>query len=97
MAETVLTNMIMLEKNGRVLVIDRIKRFPGIAFPGGKTESGESIYDSAIREFQEETVFSIYSLRYFASCSWLLSSRIAERACCSSLRLMVAVATRSGI
>lgn len=55
MAETVLTNMTMLEVDGKVLVIDRIKKFQGIAFPGGKVESGESIYDSAIREFWEET------------------------------------------
>ena len=37
MAKTVLTNMTMLEEDGRVLVIDRVKRFQGIAFPGGKT------------------------------------------------------------
>ena len=47
--------MILLESGENLLVIDRIKRFQGIAFPGGKVESGESIYDSAIREFREET------------------------------------------
>lgn len=55
MAKTVITNMTMLEVEGKVLVIDRVKSFQGIAFPGGKTESGESIYDSAMREFREET------------------------------------------
>ena len=55
MAKIVITNMIMLEVGEKLLVIDRVKRFKGIAFPGGKTESGESIYDSAIREFREET------------------------------------------
>ena len=48
-AKTVITNMIMLESEGKVLVIDRIKRFQGIAFPGGKVETGESIHNSAIR------------------------------------------------
>ena len=55
MSKTVITNMVMLESEGKVLVIDRIKRFQGIAFPGGKIEVGESIYQSAIREFREET------------------------------------------
>lgn len=55
MSKTVITNMVMLESEGKVLVIDRIKRFQGIAFPGGKIEVGESIYESAIREFREET------------------------------------------
>ena len=34
MAKTDITNMVMLEVEGKVLVINRIKRFQGIAFPG---------------------------------------------------------------
>lgn len=62
MSRAVLTNMVMLEADGKVLVIDRVKSFPGIAFPGGHTETGESIYDSAIREFWEETGLTVSNL-----------------------------------
>lgn len=70
MSQTVLTNMVMLEVEGKVLVIDRIKSFPGIAFPGGKVETGESVYDSAIREFREETDLTLGKLEHKGFFYW---------------------------
>ena len=62
--------MVMLEVEGKVLVINRIKRFQGIAFPGGKVESGENIYDSAIREFREETGLVLSNLEHKGFLYW---------------------------
>ena len=64
MAETTITNMVMLTnpETGEVLVIDRVKKYPGIAFPGGHAEKGESIYDSAVREVLEETGYTAQAL-----------------------------------
>lgn len=70
MSETVITNMTMLEVDGKVLVIDRIKKFQGIAFPGGKAEIGETIYDSAIREFKEETGLTLSNLEHKGFLYW---------------------------
>lgn len=53
----VLTNMCMIcDGAGNVLVQDRVDpNWPGIAFPGGHVEPGESFTKSVIREVREET------------------------------------------
>ncbi len=52
----------MVYQNNRVLVQDRIaKDWPGITFPSGHVEKGESFVDAVVREVQEETGLTIYS------------------------------------
>ena len=50
--KTEMTTMVMVydRKSDRVLVIDRLKKYKGISFPGGHVEPGESVYDCAVRE-----------------------------------------------
>ena len=56
------TNMCMICDENKVLVIDRKKKdWPGITFPGGHVELGESFTDSVIREVNEETGLTIMS------------------------------------
>ena len=56
-----LYNMTMVcDDAGHVLVLDRVKTdWPGLTFPGGKVEPGESFVASAIREIYEETGLEI--------------------------------------
>ncbi|MBQ6051863.1 MAG: 8-oxo-dGTP diphosphatase [Clostridia bacterium] len=56
-----LTTMIMIENidSDEVVVIERIKKYPGICFPGGHVEPGESFTSCAIREAREETGLSV--------------------------------------
>ena len=52
----------MICDGSRVVVIDRKNRdWPGITFPGGHIEPGESFTDAVIREVQEETGLHIRS------------------------------------
>jgi 8-oxo-dGTP diphosphatase len=57
----VFTNMCMVtDGKGNVLVIDRQKQdWPGITFPGGHVEDGESFTMSVVREVYEETGLTV--------------------------------------
>lgn len=59
----IFTNMCMVyDGSGRILVQDRVsKNWPGLTFPGGHIDKGESFTKSVIREVQEETGLRIKS------------------------------------
>src|SRR5699024_12770000 len=60
----VFTNMCMVCDGDRILVQDRVSsNWPGITFPGGEVEKGESFVESARREVYEETGLTVKSLK----------------------------------
>lgn len=54
----------------RVLIQERVKKWKGIAFPGGKINNGESITKSMIREVKEETGLDITNLELCGVKNW---------------------------
>ena len=66
-----LTNMCMVRNGEYVLVQDRTDpHWPGITFPGGHIESGESFAASVIREVYEETGLTIENPRLCGVKEW---------------------------
>jgi 8-oxo-dGTP diphosphatase len=66
-----LTNMCMVYDSDKVLVQNRVDPdWPGITFPGGHVESGESFCASVIREVFEETGLTIENPRLCGVKEW---------------------------
>ena len=56
----ILTNICLIYKDNKILVIDRKKKdWPGLTFPGGHVEKNENFNDSVVREVKEETGLNI--------------------------------------
>ncbi|MBP3657360.1 MAG: 8-oxo-dGTP diphosphatase [Clostridia bacterium] len=67
-----LTNMCMIRDGGRVLVQHRTDPdWPGVTFPGGHVEPGESLTDAVIREVCEETGLRIAAPRLCGVKDWV--------------------------
>lgn len=62
--------MITHPESNDILVIERTGSWPGLAFPGGKLENGESIHQSVIREVKEETGLTIYNPEFCGLKHW---------------------------
>lgn len=59
--QAIFTTLVMVQDDqGRLLMQDRKDRsWPGLCFPGGHVEQGESFTESAVREVLEETGLTI--------------------------------------
>ncbi len=69
----IFTNICMIYDNdGNVVVQERLDpSWPGITFPGGHVEKGESFTDSVIREVKEETGLTVSNLQMCGVHNWM--------------------------
>ena len=73
MYSVVLTNMCMIQdkEKGCVLLQDRVSNnWPGLTFPGGHLELGESLVQSTLREVKEETGLTVSDLTFCGVVGW---------------------------
>ena len=72
-----LTTMVMVRDavHDRALVIDRVKSWTGLSFPGGHLEPGESLAACAAREVLEETGLRVTDLVPCGIIHWLHEER----------------------
>ena len=69
--KVILSNMCMLYKDDEYLIINRTKSdWPGLSFPGGHVEDGETLEESIIREMKEETGLDIKNPRLVGIKDW---------------------------
>ena len=68
-----LTTMVMVrdKEQSKVVVIDRIKDWKGLSFPGGHLEDGESLTDCAAHEVFEETGLVVTELEPCGIIHWV--------------------------
>ncbi len=70
--KVIFTNMCMVTDGaGNVLIQDRVDPdWPGVTFPGGHVEKGESFTDAVIREVFEETGLTVSDLALCGIKDW---------------------------
>ena len=67
----ILSNMCMIYKDDKILVIERTESdWPGLSFPGGHVEENETLEESVIREMKEETCLTIVKPKLCAIKEW---------------------------